>query len=117
MDNPLKNIFSNIKIFNGSGDRAVGVDIGSSAIKVVEIKKKAGRVILETYGSVSLGPYADVEPGHSTSLSPEKIIEVIQNPVLKQKMRENGLKQAKKFSWEETAQKTIAVYQEVFNTK
>jgi len=47
----------------------------------------------------------------------DKIIEVIQNPVLKQKMRENGLKQAKKFSWEETAQKTIAVYQEVYNTK
>ncbi len=83
MDNPLKNIFSNIKIFNGSGDRAVGVDIGSSAIKVVEIKKKAGRVILETYGSVSLGPYADVEPGHSTSLSPEKIIEALKE-VLKQ---------------------------------
>ena len=47
----------------------------------------------------------------------DKMIEVIQNQVLKQKMKENGLNQAKKFSWEETAQKTIAVYQEVFNNK
>ena len=71
-------------MFSGSsGDQAVGVDIGSSAIKVVEIKKKAGRIILETYGSVSLGPYAEVELGRNTNLTSEKITEALKE-VLKQ---------------------------------
>ena len=38
--NPLKDIFSKILGATQSGDdSAIGVDIGSSAIKVVEIKK------------------------------------------------------------------------------
>ena len=84
MDNPLKKIFSNIKVFGGdSSDRAVGIDIGSSSIKVVEIKKKSGRIILETYGAVSLGPYASLELGRNTNLPPEKITEALKE-VLKQ---------------------------------
>ncbi len=84
MDNPFKKIFSNIKVFGGSSsDRAVGIDIGSSSIKVVEIKKKSGRVILETYGAVSLGPYASLELGRSTNLPLEKITEALKE-VLKQ---------------------------------
>ena len=47
----------------------------------------------------------------------DKMIEVIQNPSLRQKMKEKGLQQAKRFSWEETAKKTIAIYREVFNAK
>ena len=84
MDNPLKNFFSNVKnIGSAGGDSAVGIDIGSSAIKVVEIKKKGGKAILETYGAISLGSYAETELGRVTNLSPEKIVEALKE-VLKQ---------------------------------
>ncbi len=84
MSNLLKNIFSGFgKIGGGREDSAVGVDIGSSAIKVVEIKKKGGKAVLETYGAISLGPYADQDSGRVTNLPVEKIVLALQE-VLKQ---------------------------------
>ena len=56
-------------------------------------------------------------PPENEQIWADKITEVILSPTLRRKMKENGLNQAKKFSWEETARKTIAVYQEVFKTK
>lgn len=47
----------------------------------------------------------------------DKMVEVISNQALRQKMRAAGLAQAQKFSWEETARQTIKVYQEVFRAK
>jgi glycosyltransferase involved in cell wall biosynthesis len=43
------------------------------------------------------------------------ITSVLSNEDTYQKLIEKGLAQAKKFTWEETANKTLAVYQEVFN--
>lgn len=85
MNNPFKKIFSNLNIsFAGGVDsNAIGVDIGSSAIKVVEIKKRGGKAILETYGAISLGPYADLESGRVTNLPVDKITEALKE-VLKQ---------------------------------
>ncbi len=79
MDNPLQKIISAGKgIFSGpSSESAVGIDIGSSSIKVVQIKKKAGKAVLETYGAVSLGPYAETEIGRITNLETGKIVEAI----------------------------------------
>ena len=61
-----------------SSDKAtasvVGIDIGSSSIKVVQLKKKSGKAILETYGSLALGPYATGEVGQVTNLPPDAII-------------------------------------------
>lgn len=54
--------------------RVLGIDIGASSIKVVQLRKKGGKAILETYGALSLGPYAGVEIGRATVLKPEKII-------------------------------------------
>ncbi len=87
MDNPLeplKNFFSSISKLGGAGeDSAVGIDIGSSAIKVVEIKIKEGKAVLETYGSIALGPYADIDAGGVTNLPVEKVILALRE-VLKQ---------------------------------
>jgi len=84
MDNPIKNFISGLNLFKGGGsDAVVGIDIGSSAIKVVEIKKKGGRAVLETYGSISLGSYAEVDTGRVTNLPIEKIVEALKE-VLKQ---------------------------------
>ncbi|MFA6520554.1 MAG: type IV pilus assembly protein PilM [Candidatus Paceibacterota bacterium] len=75
MSNLLKDIFSNLGSFGkGGGDSAIGIDIGSSAIKVVEIKKKGGKAVLETYGSIALGPYDNLEAGRVTNLPVEKVV-------------------------------------------
>lgn len=84
MNNKFKNLFSSIGLFNDdSGDRAVGIDIGSSEIKVVEVKKKGGKAVLETYGAISLGSYAELDVGRVTFLPLEKLVEALKE-VLKQ---------------------------------
>ena len=86
MNNPFKDLFSGFgkfKLGSGPGNSAIGVDIGTSAIKVVEIKEKGGRAVLETYGSIALGPYADLEAGSVTNLPIEKVVVALQE-VLKQ---------------------------------
>ena len=78
MDNPFTKILGNMKLFSGSsGGVAVGIDIGSSAIKIVEIKKKGSKAVLETYGAVALGPYAETDIGRVTNLPIEKIAEAL----------------------------------------
>src|SRR3989344_4519737 len=57
----------------------LGIDIGSSAIKVVQIKKKRGRAVLETYGELALGPYAGIEVGRAASVPADKIVEAIKD--------------------------------------
>lgn len=57
----------------------LGIDIGSSAIKVVQLKKKRGKAVLETYGELALGPYAGVEVGRATQLPADKIIEAVKD--------------------------------------
>jgi type IV pilus assembly protein PilM len=85
MINLFKNLFSSgVSIVAGqSHENAVGIDIGTSSIKVVEIKKRGGKAVLETYGAIALGPYADVEIGRVTNLPIEKVIEAVKE-VLKQ---------------------------------
>jgi type IV pilus assembly protein PilM len=84
MSDIFQKILSGIgNITNGKENGAVGIDIGSSAIKVVEIKRKGGKTILETYGSIALGPYDDLDIGRVTNLSVEKLSEALKE-VLKQ---------------------------------
>jgi len=58
---------------------AIGIDIGSAFLKVVQLKKKGGKAILETYGELALGPYAGLAVGQATNLSAEKISEALSN--------------------------------------
>ncbi|MBP6931502.1 MAG: type IV pilus assembly protein PilM [Candidatus Pacebacteria bacterium] len=46
-----------------SNKSALGVDIGSSSIKLVQIKKQGGKAVLETYGALALGPYMQTDVG------------------------------------------------------
>ena len=61
MDSILSGLKSAIgNIFGKKEDNtAVGIDIGSSAIKVVELKRENGRALLSTYGALSLGQYKE----------------------------------------------------------
>ena len=47
----------------------------------------------------------------------QKILEVMQNDYLKRQLRESGLNHVKKFTWEDTARKTLMVYEQVYNNK
>src|SRR3990167_8758548 len=82
MPNFFSNLFSGL--FNSQSKSVLGIDIGSSSIKIVQLSRRGGRVILETYGELSLGPYAGKSIGEATNLSAEKIIEAVQN-LLKEK--------------------------------
>jgi type IV pilus assembly protein PilM len=55
----------------------LGVDIGSSSLKVVQLRKEKGKAVLETYGELSLGPYGGGEVGQATNLSAEQITETL----------------------------------------
>lgn len=52
----------------GRSGSVVGIDIGSSAIKVVQLRQSKGKAILETYGEIALGPYIGTEVGRITKL-------------------------------------------------
>jgi type IV pilus assembly protein PilM len=73
MQNPFKFIFSR------GAESALGIDIGPSSIKVVQIEKQKGRAVLKTYGALALGPYAGVEVGRATRLPVEKVAEAIKD--------------------------------------
>ena len=66
-------------IFNKKSTSALGVDIGSSSIKVVQLQKKGDKAILQTYGELSLGPYGEVSIGQSTNLPTEKIVQAVKD--------------------------------------
>lgn len=68
-------------IFGGSGESILGIDVGTSSIKIVQLKKSSGRVVLETYGAISLGPTAGVEAGRATNLPPEKVSDALRSVV------------------------------------
>lgn len=66
--------FDTLKRFlQPKGDSVLGVDISSSTIKVVQLRKRGGKAVLETYGELALGPYVGAEPGKSTKLPPDKM--------------------------------------------
>ncbi|MFA6315232.1 MAG: type IV pilus assembly protein PilM [Candidatus Paceibacterota bacterium] len=67
----------------------LGIDLGSSAIKIVQIKKKHGKAVLETYGELSLGPYANIEIGRAVSLPAEKMIQAIKDILRESKTTAN----------------------------
>ncbi len=84
MDKSLKNVISSglaslSEIFSSdkSTKSVLGIDIGSSAVKVVQLKKKNGKAILETYGAISLGPYGNTDIGSVTNLKTEEIVRAL----------------------------------------
>lgn len=74
---PLKKFLSSIWGTKKS-NIAVGIDIGTSAIKVVQLKKENGRAVLDTYGALALGQYADGGIiGQVTNLEPEVLAKAL----------------------------------------
>lgn len=59
------------------GESVIGVDIGTSSIKVVQVAEKRGSAVLETYGEIALGPYGEADIGQAVTPPPEKIAEAL----------------------------------------
>lgn len=76
MRNPLAGLFS---LFSRGSESVVGLDFGASALKAVQLKKKDGQAVLETYGAVALASYVGSEVGRGTRLSPDKLAEALRD--------------------------------------
>lgn len=74
MANPFRALFG-----GGQETGVLGIDIGSSAIKVVQIRKKAGAAVLETYGELSLGGYAGGAVGRSVQLPTDTLSQALRD--------------------------------------
>lgn len=76
----LRSFFSGLQT-SGAPQAVVGIDIGSSSIKVVELQDQKGVLTLVTYGEIQLGPYASKEVGQSVMLGAkqeqEALVDVI----------------------------------------
>ena len=59
----------------------VGIDIGTSSIKLVEISKKDGKAYLETYSTLALGPYTKADVGSITNLSDEVLTQAVADAI------------------------------------
>jgi type IV pilus assembly protein PilM len=57
--------------------KVVGIDFGSSSIKVVELEQREEVIALSTYGELQLGPYANTGMGSTTKLDTPKRIEAL----------------------------------------
>ena len=66
-------------VLGGKGQSVLGIDIGSSAIKIIQARRKSGAAVLETYGELALGPYGETDVGHSVTLPVEKLAEALKD--------------------------------------
>ncbi len=84
----IKNILSAINA-SSSTSSVVGVDIGSSSMKVIELQEKNGIITLSTYGEVQLGPYVGKSIGSSVLLDQKQeqtaLIDVIRESAVSAK--------------------------------
>ena len=72
----FENFLKNIPLqnfFKKKEKSFLGVDIGASSIKMVQLKREKETAVLETYGQLSLGPYAGSEVGRATNLTDKQM--------------------------------------------
>lgn len=58
-------------------DSIVGIDIGSSTIKVVQLRKQGSLAVLETYGTLSIGQFLGQESGQVLAPENEVLIKAL----------------------------------------
>lgn len=71
----LSNLFGSKKPAPPS--RVVGIDIGSSSVKVVELENTDRALMLRTYGELQLGPYAGQPLGQAVKLDEKRQVEAV----------------------------------------
>jgi len=79
MDFSLGGLIKNFKSAFNAKKSVLGLDIGSSFIKLVQLRKEQERAILETYGEIALGPYAKMKIGQNVKLPPDDVAQAIKD--------------------------------------
>lgn len=90
MPNPFEKLLSGLLPKKGAGTY-VGLDIGGSFIKAVQLHKNKGKAILDTYGEIALGPLAGLEVGQATNLPVDKLVEAINDLFVEAKITSRDL--------------------------
>lgn len=78
----ISSLLGSFKIpgLGGESDTSVlGIDIGSTSLKLVQLRASRGVAVLETYGEIALGPYGNQPIGKAVRLTPEKTAEAIKD--------------------------------------
>lgn len=78
-----------LNFFSKKTESVVGLDIGSSSIKVVELAKRGDFVELVTYGLLEISPYGGKEIGRAVQLSVEQTVEAISDVMREAKVKSN----------------------------
>ena len=74
----LSSLFKKISTAATHGDVSyIGLDIGASSAKIVQLRASRGIAVLETYGEIALGPYGNQPIGKAVKLSAEKTAEAL----------------------------------------
>ncbi len=60
-----------------NGKSVVGIDIGTSSLKVIGLTTGKTGASLETYGELQLGPYAGIDIGRTVNLEPGRLGEAL----------------------------------------
>ncbi len=86
----LAKLFAAQPMATRSSSRVVGIDIGSSSIKAVELENRDDVLTLTTYGELQLGPYDAEKPiGQTVALDPaaerQALVDVLRESAVKAK--------------------------------
>jgi len=86
---------------------------------VLEAQQAGVPVVCSTAGSLLevAGNAAVFFNPYSIADMAEKIAAVASNPALQTELRQKGLANVRRFSWEQTARETLAVYAQVYETR
>ncbi len=79
MNDFLSQKFSAAKLlkFFEKDKSVLGIDIGTSSLKLVQARRESERAVLETYGELSTAAYGSKETGRAALLMDEKVSEMI----------------------------------------
>lgn len=94
MDNILKSIkdFTSSLFSDNKNNIGIGIDIGTSSIKVVQVKRVDGRAVLDTYGALSLGQYIEGGSiGQVTNLSVDIIVKALADVLTETKIKDTSI--------------------------
>ncbi len=71
--------FRKLGLWQKQNRSVIGVDIGTSSVKIIQLRRDKGRAILETYGEIATGPYRNLAVGQAAVLSPDKLVETLKD--------------------------------------
>lgn len=83
----FSNLFSSFVGKSSDKNRVVGLDLGSSSMKVVEVENRGNVLTLTTYGEIQLGPYANKSIGEAVTLDAKQeqqaLIDILRESAVK----------------------------------